>query len=236
MTKTGPIQNEEQRVHEIYKRVSEAAEKWPITTLDHFQGQPFKALIAGMLSAQTREEQTLQAANTLFAMADNPVDMLKLSDAQIFNAVRPVTYYQNKAKYVRDICQRLVEVDGGVVPNTVEELVKYRGVGWKVAVLTLEVGFDIHEDITVDIHVNRISKRLGLVDPGVKQPEKINEALKQVLPREFWARWNPLMVLFGREVCKPTYPQCATCFLYELCPRINVIQTGPNTYKNAEFS
>lgn len=228
--------NEEQRIREIYARLSEAAEQWPITTLEHFEGQPFKALIAGMLSAQTREEQTMAAANTLFALADNPYDMLKLTDEQIFNAVRPVTYFQNKAKYVREICQRLVEVDGGVVPNTVEELVQYRGVGWKVAVLTLAVGFNIHEDITVDIHVNRISKRLGLVDPAIKQPEKINEALKAVLPREFWPRWNPLMVLFGREVCKPTYPQCARCFLFELCPRINVIQTGPNTYKNAEYT
>ena len=227
---------EAQRAREIYKRLVEAAENWPITTLDRFQGQPFKALIAGMLSAQTREEQTLAAANTLFALADNPYDMLKLSDEQIFNAVRPVTYYQNKAKYVREICERLVEVDGGVVPNTVEALMKYRGVGWKVAVLTLQVGFDIHEDITVDIHVNRISKRLGLVDASIKSPEKINIALKQVLPREFWARWNPLMVIFGREVCKPTYPQCATCFLYDLCPRINVIQTGPRTYKNEEFA
>jgi endonuclease-3 len=231
-----PSQNDQSRIREIYQRVSEAAKHWPITTLDHFQGQPFKALIAGMLSAQTREEQTLQAANTLFALADNPHDMLQLTDAQILDAVRPVSFFQNKAKYVRAICQRLVEVDGGVVPNTVEALTKYRGVGWKVAVLTLEVGFDIHEDITVDVHVNRISKRLGLIDSGIKQPEKINDALKLVLPREFWAQWNPLMVLFGRAVCKPTYPQCATCFLNDLCPRINVIQTGPNSYKNADYT
>ena len=227
--------NEIERICEIYQRVSEAAENWPITTLDHFSGQPFKALIAGMLSAQTREEQTLQAANTLFALADNPQAMLKLSDEQILDAVRPVNFFQNKANYVRDICQRLVEVDGGVVPNTLEALMAYRGVGWKVAVLTLEVGFDIHEDITVDVHVNRISKRLGLIDSGIKQPEKINDALKEVLPRKFWPRWNPLMVLFGREVCKPTYPQCATCFLRDLCPRINVVQVGPRRYKNEAY-
>ena len=226
---------EAQRIREIYRRVSEAAENWPITTLDHFAGQPFQALIAGMLSAQTREEQTLEAANNLFSLADNPYDMLHLTDAQILNAVRPVSFFQNKAKYVRDICQRLVEVDGGVVPDTLEALTQYRGVGWKVATLTLEVGFDIHDNITVDVHVNRISKRLGLVDAAIKQPEKINDALKEVLPREFWAQWNPLMVLFGREVCKPTYPQCATCFLHDLCPRVNVVQTGPNRYKNEQY-
>lgn len=228
--------SEEARVREIYRRVSQAAENWPTTTLDHYHRQPFKALIAGMLSAQTREEQTLQAAETLFALADNPHDMLKLSDEQILRAVQPVTYYQNKAKFVREICQRLVEVDNGVVPSELDKLTAYRGVGWKVAVLTRQVAFDIHDDITVDVHVNRVGKRLGFVSPQTTQPEKINEALKQVLPREFWARWNPLMVQFGREVCKPTYPQCAACFLYELCPRVGVIQTGPRTYKNAEYT
>lgn len=226
---------EEDRIREIYRRVSEAAEHWPTTTLDYYHGQPFKALIAGMLSAQSREEQTLKAAETLFALADNPEDILKLTDRQILEAVRPATYYESKAKYVREICQRLVEIDGGVVPSELDKLVQYRGVGWKVAVLTRQVAFDIHDDITVDVHVNRISKRLGLVDPSIKQPEKINEALKQVMPREFWARWNSMMVQFGREVCKPTYPQCATCFLRELCPQIGVVQTGPRTFKNAEY-
>lgn len=227
---------EEARVREIYKRVSEAAKNWPTTSLDYYHGQPFKALIAGMLSAQTREEQTLQAAEALFALADNPYDMLKLSDEQILKAVRPVTYFENKARYVREICERLVEVDHGVVPSDLDKLKEYRGVGWKVAVLTRQVAFDIHEDITVDIHVNRISKRLGLVKPETKQPHKINEELKQVLPCEFWARWNPLMVQFGRIICQPTYPQCAKCFLYDLCPRIGVVQTGPRTYKNAEYT
>ncbi len=228
--------SEDVRVREIYKRVSEAAENWPTTTLDHYHRQPFKALIAGMLSAQTREEQTLQAAETLFALADNPYDMLKLSDEQILKAVRPVTYYESKARYVREICERLVQVDGGEVPSDLDKLTAYRGVGWKVAVLTRQVAFDIHDDITVDIHVNRVGKRLGLVNPATKQPEKINEELKLILPREFWARWNPLMVQFGRIICQPTYPQCAKCFLYELCPRIGVIKTGPRTYKNAEYT
>ena len=228
--------NEEQRIREIYQGLSQAAENWPITTLDHYQGQPFKALIAGMLSAQTREEQTLEAAETLFALADNPSGMLKLSDEQILAAVHPVTYYQNKAHFVRAICHRLLEVDGGQVPQTVEALMAYQGVGWKIAVMTLQVGFDIHDDITVDVHVNRIGKRLGLVDPAIKEPSQINDALKAVLPREFWPRWNPLMVIFGREICQPTYPQCARCFLFELCPRVNVIETSPGHYKNAEYS
>jgi endonuclease-3 len=227
---------ENEHIDEIYRRLIEAAEDWPITTLDHYQGQPFKALIAGMLSAQTREEQTLQAAETLFALADNPAAMLALSDDQILEAVRPVTYYHNKAGYVREICQRLIAVNGGEVPQDLDALMAYRGVGWKVAVMTREVAFDIHEDITVDVHVNRISKRLGLVDPAVKQPARINETLKALLPRNYWARWNPLLVIFGREVCKPTYPQCVSCFLNDLCPRVGVVETRPGQFKNADFA
>lgn len=223
------------RIDEIYRRLSAAAQHWPMTTLDHYQGQPFKALIAGMLSAQTREEQTLQAAEALFALADTPAAMLKLSDDQILAAVQPVSFFQNKARFVREICQRLVAVDGGVVPSDLDRLMQYRGVGWKVAVLTRQIAFDIHDDITVDVHVNRISKRLGLVAPNLQQPERINAALKQALPRAYWPRWNSLMVQFGRAICKPTYPQCAACFLSDLCPRVGVAQIGPRRYKNTEY-
>ena len=223
------------RIREIYERIEQAAQHWPTTTLDHFHGEPFKALITSMLSAQTREEQTLAAARALFQLADTPAAMLKLSDAQIIQAVRPVTYFQNKAVYVREICERLVSVYGGEVPAALDDLITFRGVGWKVAVLTRQIGFGIHDDITVDVHVNRISKRLGLVSPAVKQPAQINEALKAVLPRAYWPRWNSYMVQFGREVCKPTYPQCATCLVRHLCPRIGVIETGPGRYKNEEY-
>jgi endonuclease-3 len=227
---------EDERVREIYERISTAAKSWPPTTLSYYEGQPFKALIAAMLSAQTREEQTFKAMNNLFALADNPKDMLKLSDEQIREAVSPVMYFENKAKYVREICQRLIDHDKGVVPRTLEALTEYRGVGWKVAVLTLATGYGIYDDITVDVHVNRIGKRLGLVNPATKQPPKISEELKKVLPREYWPRWNGLMVQFGREVCNPTYPQCAKCQVRDLCPQINVIKVGNNRFKDAGYA
>jgi len=227
---------EDERIRDIYERISQAAKDWTPTTLSYYENQPFKALIAAMLSAQTREEQTFKAMNALFDLADNPVDMLKLSDEQILRAVSPVMYFENKAKYVREICQRLIEHDKGVVPRTVEELMEYRGVGWKVAVLTLAVGYHIYDDITVDVHVNRIGKRLGLVNPNTKQPPKISEELKKVLPREYWPYWNGLMVQFGREVCQPTYPQCAKCLIRDLCSQVNVIQISPNRFKDAGYA
>jgi endonuclease-3 len=229
------MMDETERIHELYRRIQAASAGWPPTTLSRYEGQPFHALIAGMLSAQTREEQTLAAMNALFALADNPHDMLRLSEAQILQAIQPVSYFQNKAKYVLGICRRLVEHDGGSVPRTLDELTQYPGVGWKVAVLTLATAYGIHDDITVDVHVARIGKRLGLVKPDTKQPPKINEELKRQLPRPYWPYWNGLMVQFGREVCKPTYPQCAACLVRDLCPRVGVIQTGPRSYKDSTY-
>lgn len=227
---------EAQRIQEIYDRLRAAAkeQQWEPTSLSHFTDQPFKALIAGMLSAQTREEDTTTAANALFALADNPQDMARLSAAQIEQAIRPVRYHESKVKYVQDIA-RQVSANGGVVPRTVEELTAYKGVGWKVAVLTLATGYRIYQDITVDVHVGRIGKRLGLVDPSIRQPPKINEALKKILPRAMWPFWNALMVQFGREICQPTYPQCARCPLFDLCPRVEVVEIRPGAYKNAEY-
>ena len=213
--------DEQARVREIFDRLTRESERWDPTSLSYFKDQPFKALIAAMLSAQTREEQTTAAANRLFALADNAFDMVNLSDAQIGDAIRGVAYPEPKLRYVRDIAER-VAANGGKVPETVEELMEYKGVGWKVAVLTLAMGYGRTEDITVDVHVGRIGKRLGLIPESVKQPPKMNEALKQKLPRAMWPTWNALMVMFGRNVCLPTYPRCPKCPLNDLCPKLGV--------------
>jgi endonuclease-3 len=213
--------DDQARIREIYDRIRKAAVNWYPTTLSHYVGQPFRALIAAMLSAQTREENTLEAMNNLLALADNPADMLKLSDDQLRTAISPVMYYESKLRYLRDIGERLM-ANRGEVPRTVEELMQYKGVGWKVAVLTLAIAYGIHEEITVDVHVARIGKRLGLVNPATKEPRKISAELMKVLARDMWPHWNGLMVQFGREVCKPTYPQCRTCLVRELCPKIGV--------------
>ncbi len=212
---------EQARIREIFDRLTRESEHWDPTSLSHFKDQPFKALIAAMLSAQTREEQTTAAANKLFALADNAAEMVALTDAQIFDAIKGVAYPEPKARYVRDIAERVV-ANGGKVPETVDELIEYKGVGWKVAVLTLAMGYGRVEDITVDVHVGRIGKRLGLIPESVKQPPKMNDALKAVLPRAMWPTWNALMVMFGRNICLPTYPRCPKCPLNDLCPKIGV--------------
>jgi endonuclease-3 len=213
--------DEAARIDTIFERLCAHAAHWEPTSLSHYRGQPFKALIAAMLSAQTREEQTTAAAEALFALADNPFDMVRLPDARILEAITPVQYAGSKAGYVRDIAEK-VAANGGKVPQSLEELQTYRGVGWKVAVLTLHMGYGRTEDITVDVHVVRIGKRLGLVAAATKQPEKINRELKAVLPHRMWEHWNALMVMFGRKVCLPSYPRCPKCFLNDVCPKNGV--------------
>lgn len=215
--------DEPTRVREIYDRLIKTRDeqKWDPTSLSHFEGQPFKALLAGMLSAQTREENTTAAINNLLALADTPEGIAQLSDEQIRKAINPVMYYEGKVRYVRDIAEK-VAANGGEVPRTIEGLMNLKGVGWKVAVLTLAVGYSIYDNITVDVHVARIGIRLGLVKPTTKQPPKVNDELKQVLPRDMWPHWNALMVMFGRTICLPTYPQCPRCPLNDICPKVGV--------------
>lgn len=215
--------DEPTRIREIYDRLihTRDAQHWEPTSLSHFEGQPFKALIAAMLSAQTREENTTAAMTNLLALAAAPEAVMQLSDDQIRTAISGVMYCEPKVRYIRDIAER-VAANGGVVPRTLDELMAYKGVGWKVAVLTLAVGYGIYDNITVDVHVARIGIRLGLVKPTTKQPPKVNEELKQVLPRDMWPHWNALMVMFGRAICLPTYPQCRKCPLNNICPKVDV--------------
>jgi endonuclease III len=205
----------------IYDRLQAAAAGWEVTALDRYHQQPFQALITAMLSAQTREEFTIAASDALFALADTPAGLQACSDDDLRQAIRPVMYYESKLRYLRDICAKIL-ANGGEVPRTIEGLTAMKGVGWKVAVLTLAIGYGIHDNITVDVHVARIGKRMGMVDPTTADPPAINEELKQVLPRSVWPHWNSLMVQFGRAVCKPIGPQCPTCLIADVCPKIGV--------------
>lgn len=217
--------SEAARIHTIYQRLSAERHRWYPTSLSHFVGQPFKALIAGMLSARTREEQTDAATARLFALADNPQDMLTLPEETIRQAIASVSFPEAKARHVIGICRALA-ANNGEVPQNLDALMALPGVGWKVATLTLIIAFGQQDHVCVDTHVDRVSKRLGLVDPAIKQAPRIAEALKAVLPREYWASWNGLMVQFGREVCQPLYPKCRTCPIRDLCPRIGVGTKG----------
>jgi len=182
-------------------------------------GDPFKVLIATILSARTKDEVTIKASRKLFSAADNPYDMIKLGEKKISELIYPVGFYRNKAKNIVQICKELIEKYGGKVPDTMEELLKLKGVGRKTANLVLILGYD-KMGICVDTHVHRITNRWGYVK--TKTPEETEMELRKKLPKKHWKEINELLVSFGQHICKPVKPQCNTCPVQKLCPRIGV--------------
>ena len=217
-----------ERAEATFSRLKATAIKnnWDTTAVQKTREQdsPFRTLISSMMSARTREEDTDKATRNLFALADKPADMLKLSDEQISKAIACVTYHQTKVGYIRETCKILIEKHNGEAPQDLASLTNLPGIGWKTATLTQWIAFGIAEEICVDVHVARIGKRLGLVNPKTKQPQKVSKELMQTVPDNLWGVWNPMMVRFGREICFPTNPNCKTCPLNDICPRIGVTE------------
>ncbi len=182
---------------------------------------PFRILIAAVLSARTRDTATEAAARRLFRRTRTPAALARLSVRDIRARIRPVGMYQGKARWLKAIARFLLDRHGALVPRTREELLALPGVGRKVANLTLGLAYAIPA-ICVDTHVHRISNRLGLV--RTKTPEETERALARVLPRDLWIRWNDLLVTWGQNVCVPVSPKCSACVLFtkRLCPRVGV--------------
>ena len=214
------------RTREIMARVQPVLDKMgEKTTVQLYQGQPFPVLISSLLSARTREEDTKTAMDRLFALADNPADIAQLSYQDVLEAIQSVQYPGPKAEYVIKTSARIAEQ--GRVPDTLEELMALPSIGWKSAVLVLWLAFGLSPEICVDVHVARIGKRLGLVNPSTAKPEKISRELMKKVPRDIWGPWNPMMVNFGRTICLGSHPRCSKCPVNNLCPKIGVQDVHP---------
>ena len=188
------------------------------------QSDPFKVLVATMLSAQTRDPVTLEASNRLFARASTPREMVRLRVSTIEKLIHPVSFYRHKAQHVKETCRLLLDQYGGRVPTTMAELLTLPGVGRKTANLVLIVALHSEDNICVDTHVHRISNRLGWVE--TRAPEETEQALYQVAARRWWPQINLYLVTWGQNVCKPVYPICDRCAIAALCPRIGVAKVG----------
>ena len=207
-------------ISEVLSIVREAVSKFNKPAVSVVaDGDPFKVLIATILSARTKDEVTIKASRKLFSVADNPYDMIKLGEKKISELIYPVGFYRNKAKNIIQICKELIEKHGGKVPDTMEELLKLKGVGRKTANLVLILGYN-KMGICVDTHVHRITNRWGYVK--TRTPEETEMELRKKLPKKHWKEINELLVSFGQHICKPVKPQCNTCPVQKLCPRIGV--------------
>jgi endonuclease III len=181
---------------------------------------PFKILIATLLSARTQDATTHAASTRLFRRARTPRAMARLAVKEIEELIYPVGFYKTKAVHVKACCEMLVSSYGGRVPDTLEELVTLPGVGRKTANLVLIIGFRSRRNICVDIHVHRISNRLGWVE--TTDPEQTEQALYRHAPRRWWPLINLYLVTWGQNVCRPVRPRCGDCAIAKECPRIGV--------------
>lgn len=176
---------------------------------------PFQILISALLSARTQDATTLAASTRLFARANTPQAIAKLSVKQIEKLIYPVSFYRNKAVFVKDASRAIVEKFGGAVPETLEELVTLPGVGRKTANLVMILAFRSRANICVDIHVHRISNRLGWV--RTRTPEETEQALYGAIPRRWWPLINLYLVTWGQNTCRPVYPRCHDCAISRDC-------------------
>lgn len=183
---------------------------------------PFRILIACVLSLRTKDRTTAEAAKRLFALADAPATMVRLPLRRLVRAIYPVGFYRNKAKQIRAICRRLLDVYGGTVPDSIDELLTLHGVGRKTANLVVTVGYR-KPGICVDIHVHRISNRWGYVK--TTKPEETEQALREKLPRRYWITYNDLLVPYGQNLCQPVSPFCSRCKLAKYCEQVGVTKS-----------
>ena len=210
------------QIHEVIEILRRETKKWdvPIVTLmSQTERNPFKILIATVLSLRTKDEVTAKAADRLFQVADNPYDMMKIDEEEIAALIYPVGFYRRKAKNIKEICKVLINKYDGKVPDDIDELLKLPGVGRKTANLVVTLGYG-KPGICVDTHVHRISNRLGYVD--TKTPEETEFALRKKLPEEYWIEINDLFVSLGQHICHPTSPKCSQCPIEEYCEKRGV--------------
>ena len=169
---------------------------------------PYLVLICCILSLRTNDKTTYPCSMRMLELGKTPEEISKLSPDVLAKAIYPVGFYQNKAEQIIALSKELVEKYNSKVPDEIEELIKFKGVGRKTANLVLTKGFN-KPAICVDVHVHRISNRLGYVE--TKNPEETEFALRAKLPKKYWIDFNTLLVTHGQNVCKPQKPDCANC-------------------------
>ena len=182
-------------------------------------GDPYKVLIGCILSLRTKDEVTIPACERLFPVASTPRAMVQLTPEQIQQLIYPCGFYRNKSHTILSVSQHLLDHFDGKTPDTIEELLTLKGVGRKTANLVVGLGHG-KPAICVDIHVHRICNRLGYVE--TKTPDQTEFALRDKLPVEYWTIINRILVLHGRELCKPIGARCDSCPVEADCPQLEV--------------
>jgi len=177
---------------------------------------PFELLVASILSPQCTDEMVNKVTARLFQKYKAPEDYIRVPLEELENDIRQTGFYRNKAKNLQAACRMLIEEFDGQVPQTMEELVRLPGVARKVANVILGTAFGIASGFVVDTHVRRLTQRLGLTRSD--QPERIEQDMCAIIPKDRWILLSHQLVWHGRAICQAKKPKCPQCPLKEVCP------------------
>nr|MDO8111283.1 endonuclease III [Candidatus Sigynarchaeota archaeon] len=202
----------------------------PVELASEVDSDPFKTLIRTILSARSKDEQTIKVSNALFEHYDTAEKLAAAPPERVEEIIKPIGFYRAKTRSIMGAAKMVIDQYGGKVPSSYKELLELPGVGPKVANCVLVYAFGIPA-IPVDTHVHRIVNRWGLVE--TTDPEKTCEQLMDILPKEWWLVVNDLLIRFGKEICKPITPLCGTCPLNAICPKI-IVKNKPRKKEKTE--
>jgi endonuclease-3 len=194
---------------------------YPDATCSLNHENTLQLLIATILSAQCTDKRVNQVTPALFKRFPDAKSFAEANPEELETLIRPTGFYRNKAKNIQKACETIVQEFDGNVPQTMKELLTLSGVARKTANVVLAHGFGIIEGVTVDTHVKRISRKLGLTKES--NPVKIEQDLMKILPKTDWENFSITIIYHGRAICKARKPQCSLCKLHELCPsKLNI--------------
>lgn len=196
----------------------------PLTNIiiQEYGKDPYLILISCLLSLRAKDIITIQVCRDLFKHAQAPQVLVRMSVTKLEKIIYKIGFYKNKARALHNVSKLLLGKYNGQVPKTRQALLAITGIGPKTASLVLGHAYDI-PSICVDVHVHRISNRLGIIK--TKTPEATELALEQIVPKKYWIKFNTLLVLWGQNICASVSPKCSMCALKNLCKRVGVTKS-----------
>jgi endonuclease-3 len=215
------MEEKESNIVEAVKILSEKYNAIDKTTLNRMRKKPnpYKILISCLLSLRSKDETTERISKELYKVAETPQQILDLSTQELEKIIFSTGHYKKKAQTLKSVSKELIERYNSKVPNTREDLLSIKGVGPKTTNIVLAFAFN-KPVIAVDTHVHRIPNRMGWLE--TKTPEQTEIKLYEIVPKEYWADLNAVLVQFGRDICQPVSPWCSKCPVRNYCERIGV--------------
>ena len=215
------IPDRKKRTVETIKRLKKA---YPDAHCALNHTSPFELLIATILSAQCTDERVNIVTANLFRKYRGPEDFVRVSQRELEKDIHSTGFFRNKAKNIKAASQRLIDVYGGNIPQTMEEILTLAGVARKTGNVVLGNAFGIASGVVVDTHVGRLSQRLGLTDQTT--PEKIERDLQDLVPKKDWVMFSHWLIFHGRQVCNARKPKCLECVLADICPSFAIFTSN----------